>query len=70
MGRSRFNATSRGLFINSCYSHCQTGFQASWLGAAASKLDNKAIAEVVSDWFYERNTTQLIDHQHIMPQQC
>ncbi|KAJ0740259.1 putative pectinacetylesterase/NOTUM [Helianthus annuus] len=70
MGRSKFNSTSRGLFINSCYSHCQTGFQASWLGAAASKLDNKAIAEVVSDWFYERNTTQLIDHQHIMPQQC
>ncbi|KAJ0559959.1 putative pectinacetylesterase/NOTUM [Helianthus annuus] len=70
MGRSKFNSTSRGLFINSCYSHCQTGFQASWLGAAASKLDNMAIAEVVSDWFYERNTTQLIDHQHIMPQQC
>ncbi|KAK1408612.1 hypothetical protein QVD17_40538 [Tagetes erecta] len=70
MGRSKFNATSRGWFINSCYSHCQTGFQSNWLGDPAYKLDNKAIAEVVSDWFYERNTTQLIDHRHILPQKC
>ncbi|KAI3680006.1 hypothetical protein L2E82_50743 [Cichorium intybus] len=70
MGKSKFNSTSRGLFINSCYSHCQTGNQINWLGDPASKLDNKAIAEVVSDWFYERNTTQLIDHRHKLPQQC
>ncbi|KAJ0566118.1 putative pectinacetylesterase/NOTUM [Helianthus annuus] len=70
MGRSVSNSTSRGMFINSCYSHCQTGNQINWLGDPASKLDNKAIAEVVSDWFYERNTTQLIDRQHTLPQQC
>ncbi|PWA79136.1 pectinacetylesterase/NOTUM [Artemisia annua] len=69
-GNSRFNSTSRGMFINSCYSHCQTGNQLNWLGQSASKLDNKAIAEVVSDWFYERNTTQLINRQHKLPQQC
>ncbi|XP_024993646.1 pectin acetylesterase 8-like isoform X2 [Cynara cardunculus var. scolymus] len=70
LGKSSFNSTSRGMFINSCYSHCQTGNQITWLGDTASKLDNKAIAEVVSDWFYERNTTQLIDHQHKLPQEC
>ncbi|XP_076906193.1 pectin acetylesterase 8-like [Bidens hawaiensis] len=69
-GMGKFNSTMRGMFINSCYSHCQTGTQSNYLGAPASKLDNKAIAEVLSDWFYERNTTQLIDHQYILPRQC
>ncbi|KAM7490929.1 hypothetical protein LguiA_033850 [Lonicera macranthoides] len=64
------NSSSRGMFINACLTHCQSEFPMKWLGDPASKLHNKAIGEAVGDWFYDRNTVQLIDHTHDLPRQC
>lgn len=37
------NFTSRGYFINSCYAHCQTEMQETWLRSDSPVLDNKVI---------------------------
>ena len=34
------SSTSRGLFVDSCYSHCQTGMQETWLRADSPVLGN------------------------------
>ncbi|KAK2636689.1 hypothetical protein Ddye_031481 [Dipteronia dyeriana] len=55
------SSTSRGLFVNSCYSHCQTGMQETWLGADSPMLGNSTIAKAVGDWYYDRSAFQKID---------
>ncbi|KAM7490930.1 hypothetical protein LguiA_033851 [Lonicera macranthoides] len=64
------NSSSRGMFINACHTHCQSEFPRKWLGDPDTKLGNKAIEEAVADWFYDRNSVQLIDFKHNLPQQC
>ncbi|KAK1349471.1 hypothetical protein POM88_054821 [Heracleum sosnowskyi] len=44
------SSKSRGMFLNSCYAHCQTGTQETWLRADSPLLDNKTIAKAVGDW--------------------
>ncbi|XP_020250120.1 pectin acetylesterase 8-like [Asparagus officinalis] len=55
------NSTSRGLFINSCYIHCQTERQETWFRADSPVLENTPIAKVVGNWFYDRSPFQKID---------
>ncbi|KAI9176471.1 hypothetical protein LWI28_003247 [Acer negundo] len=55
------SSTSRGLFIDSCYSHCQTGLQETWLSADSPVLGNSTIAKAVGDWYYDRSAFQKID---------
>ncbi|KAK2972784.1 hypothetical protein RJ640_026483 [Escallonia rubra] len=62
--------SSRGTFINSCHTHCQTKLDAKWHGDAASKLMNKTISEAVGDWYYDRSGFQQIDREHEWPQLC
>ncbi|XXG75482.1 hypothetical protein AAC387_Pa08g0037 [Persea americana] len=50
-----------GLFINSCYVHCQTEMQATWFSMDSPLLGNTTIAEAVGDWFYDRKPFQKID---------
>ncbi|KAM7493791.1 hypothetical protein LguiB_028400 [Lonicera macranthoides] len=64
------NSSSRGMFINSCYTHCQSEFPKKWYGDPASKLDKKAIGEAVGDWFYDRTAFQHIDYKHLKPHKC
>ncbi|KAK1566668.1 hypothetical protein Q3G72_002600 [Acer saccharum] len=45
-------STSRGLFVDSCYSHCQTGLQETWLSADSPMLGNTTIAKAVGDWAF------------------
>ncbi|KZV31718.1 hypothetical protein F511_00522 [Dorcoceras hygrometricum] len=52
---------ARGYFINSCYAHCQTEMQETWLSADSPALDGKTIAEATGDWFYDRKPFQKID---------
>lgn len=37
------SSTSRGMFLNSCYSHCQTELQETWLMNGSPMLFNKVI---------------------------
>ncbi|MCD7457873.1 hypothetical protein HAX54_036486 [Datura stramonium] len=46
---------TRGYYINSCFSHCQTQEQAYWFGPNSPTLLNKTIAEAVGDWVLDRN---------------
>ncbi|XP_065005825.1 pectin acetylesterase 8-like isoform X2 [Musa acuminata AAA Group] len=53
--------SSRGLFINSCYAHCQSEMQETWFLPNSPMLDKIPIAEAVGDWFYNRSAFQKID---------
>ncbi|KAF2316095.1 hypothetical protein GH714_040996 [Hevea brasiliensis] len=52
---------SNGLFINSCYAHCQSGSAATWLADKSPVLGNTKIGKAVGDWFYDRAKFQKID---------
>ncbi|KAL8141716.1 hypothetical protein V2J09_014748 [Rumex salicifolius] len=52
---------SRGMFINSCYCHCQSGTQETWLRDDSPLLDGTQIWKAVGDWFFDRNGTQRVE---------
>ncbi|CAL9086397.1 unnamed protein product [Musa textilis] len=53
--------SSTGMFIISCYAHCQSGSQDIWLGADSPMIDKMPIAKAVGDWFYGRSVVRKID---------
>ncbi|PAN30946.1 hypothetical protein PAHAL_5G385400 [Panicum hallii] len=54
---------SSGLFINSCFAHCQSELPATWSNAAAGSpaIQNKGIARSVGDWYFGRAEVKAID---------
>ncbi|KAK3038523.1 hypothetical protein RJ639_029323, partial [Escallonia herrerae] len=44
----------RGMFINSCYVHCQTWMTQTWHAPNSPRINNKTIAESVGDWYFNR----------------
>ncbi|CAL9051519.1 unnamed protein product [Musa banksii] len=52
---------STGMFIISCYAHCQSGSQDTWFGADSPMIDKMPIAKAVGDWFYGRSVVRKID---------
>ncbi|KAI4325043.1 hypothetical protein MLD38_030471 [Melastoma candidum] len=50
-----------GLFINSCFTHCQTETQDTWFADYSPRIENKKIAESVGDWFFDRSPVKAID---------
>nr|XP_043630362.1 pectin acetylesterase 8-like [Erigeron canadensis] len=65
------NNASNGMFINTCYTHCQSETQSSWLENPASRvLDDKTISEGVGDWFYDKSEVRKIDAEHVLPHYC
>ncbi|XP_002519911.2 pectin acetylesterase 8 [Ricinus communis] len=55
------NSSSKGLYIDSCYAHCQTETQETWFMADSPVLSKTKIAKAVGDWFYDRIPFQKID---------
>ncbi|GAU40950.1 hypothetical protein TSUD_187070 [Trifolium subterraneum] len=55
------NCPSKGAFIDSCYSHCQTGGQETWMSNDSPLVANTTIAKAVGDWYFERRTFHQID---------
>ncbi|CAM6112340.1 unnamed protein product [Calypogeia fissa] len=49
-----------GAFIDSCYRHCQALDDGLWNGLSPL-VDNKTISKAVEDWYFERNSTKVID---------
>ncbi|MBA0793597.1 hypothetical protein Gohar_017992, partial [Gossypium harknessii] len=49
-----------GMFINSCFSHCQTSYSA-WHSPNSPRINNKTMAESVGDWYFNRKEAKLID---------
>eukprot|EP00253_Pinus_taeda_P028934 PITA_28934 len=52
-----------GLFINSCYAHCQTTLQNLWHTSSSPKLNSKTIAEAVGDWFFNGSVVKYISSE-------
>ncbi|KAL1312886.1 hypothetical protein HN51_039458 [Arachis hypogaea] len=50
-----------GLFINSCFSHCQSERQDTWFAENSPIVKNKVIAVAVGDWYFDRAGVKVID---------
>ncbi|XP_074349172.1 pectin acetylesterase 9 isoform X2 [Apium graveolens] len=50
-----------GMFINSCFTHCQSESQDTWYAADSPRVHNKTIADAVGDWYFGRRVTKEID---------
>ncbi|PSS34314.1 Pectin acetylesterase [Actinidia chinensis var. chinensis] len=50
-----------GMFINSCFAHCQSESQDTWFALDSPRIHNKTIAEAVGDWYFGRRVTKEID---------
>ncbi|KAK1392577.1 Pectin acetylesterase [Heracleum sosnowskyi] len=50
-----------GVFINSCFIHCQTLMAETWHGPASPKINNKTIAESVGEWYFGDKIVQQVD---------
>ncbi|CAL9231344.1 unnamed protein product [Arabidopsis halleri] len=48
------NSTRGGMFINSCFDHCQSALEETWLSPTSPRINNKSIAETVGDWYFGR----------------
>jgi len=54
-----------GLFIDSCFTHCQTPSNISWHSPVSPRLDDRTIAEAVGDWYFgRRQDVKLIDCEY------
>lgn len=66
-----FNGSrSGGMFINSCFVHCQTEMQITWFSPHSPRLNNKTIAEAVGDWYFDRKVTKDIDCPYPCDSSC
>ncbi|PIA53183.1 hypothetical protein AQUCO_00900049v1 [Aquilegia coerulea] len=61
---------SRGLFINSCYTHCQSEMQETWFSADSPVLNKIPIAKAVGEWYYDRAPFQKIDCPYPCDKSC
>ncbi|CAO1946863.1 unnamed protein product [Urochloa humidicola] len=43
-----------GLFIDSCFTHCQTQWNGTWHSPTSPRLGNMTVAEVFGDWYFGR----------------
>ncbi|KAG6422573.1 hypothetical protein SASPL_119150 [Salvia splendens] len=64
------NSTSGGMFINSCFAHCQSESQDTWLAPDSPRVDNKTISEAVGDWYFSRRISKQIDCEYPCDNTC
>lgn len=54
-------SNENGLFINSCFAHCQSERQDTWYSDDSPRIGNKGIAKSVGDWYFDRVALKAID---------
>ncbi|EPS60657.1 hypothetical protein M569_14145, partial [Genlisea aurea] len=59
-----------GLFVNSCFAHCQSERQDTWFADNSPTINNKAVAIAVGDWFFDRGTVKEIDCAYPCDRSC
>ncbi|OIT26570.1 pectin acetylesterase 8 [Nicotiana attenuata] len=64
-----YSPSQRGMYINSCLMHCQTDHDWSW-NSNSDLLNNKTIAKVFGDWFFEQDPSREMVKQQDLPQIC
>ncbi|XP_015088906.1 pectin acetylesterase 3-like isoform X1 [Solanum pennellii] len=62
--------TQSGLFINSCFAHCQSERQDTWFADDSPLIDNKTIALAVGDWYFDREGMKAIDCAYPCDKTC
>ncbi|CAI9098224.1 OLC1v1034834C1 [Oldenlandia corymbosa var. corymbosa] len=50
-----------GMFISSCFAHCQTLSPETWHSSTSVRINNRTIAESVGDWYFNRRVARHID---------
>ncbi|XP_052623120.1 pectin acetylesterase 10 isoform X2 [Lactuca sativa] len=63
-------STQNGLFVNSCFAHCQTERQDTWFADDSPVINNKAIALAVGDWFFDRSSVKETDCPYPCDKSC
>ncbi|KAK3166633.1 hypothetical protein QOZ80_1AG0048330 [Eleusine coracana subsp. coracana] len=58
------NRRDWGMFINSCFIHCQSMNALTWHSPVATRINNKTAAEAVGDWFFGRREVKEIDCEY------
>ncbi|THG05377.1 hypothetical protein TEA_029564 [Camellia sinensis var. sinensis] len=67
----RFSMTRQnGLFINSCFAHCQSERQDTWFADNSPVIGNKGIALAVGDWYFDRAGNKAIDCPYPCDKTC
>lgn len=64
------NSTRGGMFINSCFAHCQSESQDTWLAPDSPRVHNKTISEAVGDWYFSRGISKEIDCAYPCDNSC
>lgn len=59
-----------GLFINSCFAHCQSERQDTWFADDSPAIGNKGIALAVGDWYFGRSGIKAIDCAYPCDKTC
>ncbi|PKA56619.1 hypothetical protein AXF42_Ash012749 [Apostasia shenzhenica] len=59
--KSFLTSPKNGLFINSCFAHCQSERQDTWFGSNSPTIRNQGIAKSVGDWYFDRCWVKEID---------
>ncbi|KAA8545326.1 hypothetical protein F0562_020110 [Nyssa sinensis] len=59
-----------GLFINSCFAHCQTERQDTWFADNSPLIGHKGIALAVGDWYFDRSRITAIDCAYPCDKTC
>ncbi|KAJ4955491.1 hypothetical protein NE237_012274 [Protea cynaroides] len=59
-----------GLFINSCFAHCQSERQDTWFADVSPLIGNKGIAQSVGDWYFDRAEVKAIDCPYPCDKTC
>ncbi|XP_044502351.1 pectin acetylesterase 3-like [Mangifera indica] len=54
-------SNQNGLFINSCFAHCQSERQDTWFANDSPHIKNKRVAESVGDWYFDRAAVKAIE---------
>ncbi|KAJ4727950.1 Pectin acetylesterase [Melia azedarach] len=54
-------SNKNGLFINSCFAHCQSERQDTWFADDSPSIGNQGIAKSVGDWYFDRVAVKAID---------
>ncbi|KAF7804989.1 pectin acetylesterase 3 isoform X1 [Senna tora] len=66
-----FSTSSQtGLFINSCFAHCQSERQDTWFADDSPLINNKPIALAVGDWYFDRQAVKAIDCAYPCDKTC
>ncbi|XP_025815005.1 pectin acetylesterase 3-like isoform X3 [Panicum hallii] len=63
---------SNGLFISSCFAHCQSEQLGTWnnVPGRSPTIQNKGIAKSVGDWYYNRAEVKAVDCRYPCDKYC